>query len=85
MLILTRKVNEEIKIGPEITVKLLSISEGQIKLGITAPANVEIVGITHQGCHGRRINLLANANHINGNTTRSPDVVEVDTGSHRCD
>lgn len=42
MLILTRKVNEEIKIGPEITVKLLSISEGQIKLGITAPANVEI-------------------------------------------
>ncbi len=42
MLILTRKINEEIKIGPEITVKLLSISEGQIKLGITAPDNVEI-------------------------------------------
>lgn len=42
MLILTRKINEEIKIGPEITVKILAISEGQIKLGITAPGNVEI-------------------------------------------
>ena len=42
MLILTRKINEEIKIGSEITVKLLAISEGQIKLGITAPDNVEI-------------------------------------------
>ncbi len=42
MLILTRKINEEIKIGPEITVKILAISEGQIKLGISAPDNVEI-------------------------------------------
>ncbi len=42
MLILTRKTNEEIKIGPEITVKILSISEGQVKLGFSAPADVEI-------------------------------------------
>ena len=42
MLILTRKINEEIKIGQEITVKILAISEGQIKLGISAPDNVEI-------------------------------------------
>ncbi len=42
MLILTRKIDEEIKIGSEITVKILAISEGQIKLGITAPGNVEI-------------------------------------------
>ncbi len=42
MLILTRKIDEEIKIGTEITVKVLSISEGQIKLGIEAPDNVEI-------------------------------------------
>jgi carbon storage regulator len=42
MLILTRKFDEEIKIGSEITIKILSISEGQVKLGITAPDNVEI-------------------------------------------
>ncbi len=42
MLILTRKINEEIKIGPEITVKILSISEGQVKLGFSAPPDVEI-------------------------------------------
>ena len=42
MLILTRKFDEEIKIGSDITVKVLSISEGQVKLGITAPGSVEI-------------------------------------------
>ena len=42
MLILTRKFNEEIKIGSEIIVKVLAISDGQVKLGITAPENVEI-------------------------------------------
>jgi len=42
MLILTRKPDEEIKIGSNITVKILSISEGQVKLGITAPPDVEI-------------------------------------------
>lgn len=42
MLILTRKLDEEIKIGSEISIKVLSISEGQVKLGIDAPNNVEI-------------------------------------------
>ena len=42
MLILTRKTDEEIKIGTEITVKILAISEGQVKLGFSAPADIEI-------------------------------------------
>ena len=42
MLILTRKLNDEIKLGSEITVKVLAISEGQVKLGITAPDDVKI-------------------------------------------
>jgi carbon storage regulator len=42
MLILTRKFEEEIKIGSEITIKVLSLSDGQVKLGITAPHDVEI-------------------------------------------
>jgi carbon storage regulator len=42
MLVLTRKINEDIKIGTEITIKILSISENQIKIGIDAPKNVQI-------------------------------------------
>jgi len=42
MLILNRKVDEEIIINSEIVVKVLSISEGHIKIGITAPKKVEI-------------------------------------------
>jgi carbon storage regulator len=43
MLILTRKVNEEIIINSEIRIKILSISENQIKIGISAPENMEIL------------------------------------------
>ncbi len=43
MLILTRKLNEEIKIGSGITVKIISISENTIKIGIDAPQNIQIV------------------------------------------
>ena len=42
MLILTRKTDDEIKINSDITIKVLSISDGQVKLGITAPPDVEI-------------------------------------------
>ncbi|HED08919.1 MAG TPA: carbon storage regulator [Ignavibacteria bacterium] len=42
MLVLTRKTDDEIKINSEITIKVLSISEGHVKLGISAPDNVEI-------------------------------------------
>ncbi len=43
MLILTRKNNEEIVINSEIVVKILSVSEGNVKIGITAPGNVKIL------------------------------------------
>ncbi len=42
MLILTRKIEEEIQIGTDIQIKILSISEGQVKLGISAPGSVAI-------------------------------------------
>lgn len=42
MLILTRKLNEEIIIDGEITIKIISISENQVKLGFDAPKNIEI-------------------------------------------
>jgi carbon storage regulator len=43
MLILSRKTNEEIKIGSDITIKILAVSEGQVKLGFSAPTDVEIL------------------------------------------
>jgi carbon storage regulator len=43
MLILTRKINEEIIINSDIRIKIISISENQIKLGITAPENMPIL------------------------------------------
>jgi len=43
MLILTRKVNEEIRINSDITLKIISISENQIKIGVTAPLGVQIL------------------------------------------
>ena len=42
MLVLTRKLSEEIKIGKDIVIKVLSISENQIKIGIDAPRNIQI-------------------------------------------
>ena len=42
MLILTRKVGEAIVIGDNVTVKLLEMKGGQVKLGVEAPDNITI-------------------------------------------
>ncbi|MBG9548639.1 carbon storage regulator CsrA [Cytobacillus firmus] len=42
MLVLTRKPNEAIRIGDDITIKILSTDGDQIKIGIEAPKNIEI-------------------------------------------
>ena len=43
MLVLARKLNEAIKIGDNIEVKVLSIENGVVKLGIEAPRDIEIL------------------------------------------
>lgn len=43
MLILTRKKEEEIKIGDSIVIKVLGIKNKQVKLGIEAPKEANIV------------------------------------------
>jgi carbon storage regulator len=43
MLILSRKKNEKIRIGTDIVVQVLSISESQVKIGIEAPSSVKIL------------------------------------------
>lgn len=42
MLVLSRKLNEAIKIGDDIEIKVLSIEGEQVKLGIEAPNSIEI-------------------------------------------
>ena len=43
MLVLARKLNESIVIGDDITIKVISIDKGIIKLGIDAPKDVSIM------------------------------------------
>ncbi|MGL4460851.1 MAG: carbon storage regulator [Planctomycetia bacterium] len=43
MLVLTRKPGQELIIGGNIRVKVLSVSGGRIRLGIAAPPEVDIV------------------------------------------
>jgi carbon storage regulator len=42
MLILTRKTGEEITIGEHVTVRVVAVQEGQVKLGIEAPKELKI-------------------------------------------
>ena len=42
MLVLTRKVGETIRIGEEVTVQVLAVRGGQVRLGLAAPADVRI-------------------------------------------
>ncbi|MEA3371919.1 MAG: carbon storage regulator CsrA [Campylobacterota bacterium] len=43
MLVLARKLDESIVIGDNITVKVISVEKGVVKLGIDAPSEVSIV------------------------------------------
>ena len=42
MLILSRKMNEKIKIGDEITVTIIEIRGDQVKIGVESPKNVKV-------------------------------------------
>ncbi len=42
MLILTRRVQEAIMIGDDVTITVLSVKGNQVRLGIDAPKNVEV-------------------------------------------
>lgn len=42
-LVLTRKPGQSIEIGPDVTVRVGEIKEGQVRLVVEAPADVRIV------------------------------------------
>ena len=43
MLVLTRKQKEKIRIGSNIIINIISISENQVKIGIEAPSDIKIL------------------------------------------
>lgn len=42
MLILSRKVDEKIKIGNDISIQIIGISGDQVKIGVDAPKTVKV-------------------------------------------
>lgn len=43
MLVLTRKVNERIQIGDDITITVVRLGPGAVRIGIDAPPHFEIL------------------------------------------
>ena len=43
MLVLSRKLNEEIRIGENIVVRVIGIKGNQVRLGIVAPTEVPVM------------------------------------------
>jgi carbon storage regulator len=43
MLVISRKIGEEIKIGEDIIIKIIDIDKNQIRIGIDAPRDISIL------------------------------------------
>jgi carbon storage regulator len=69
MLVLTRRANQSIVIGRDVTVRVLEIRGDQVRLGITAPRSVTV--------HREEVWLELERANRDGS---SPDAVALDTG-----
>jgi carbon storage regulator len=43
MLVLTRKPDESIKIGDNVTITIVDISGGKVKIGVAAPKEIRVI------------------------------------------
>ena len=43
MLVLTRKVNEQIRIGQDIVITVVQLGQGKVRIGVEAPREVPVV------------------------------------------
>ncbi|MEN3185721.1 MAG: carbon storage regulator CsrA [Atribacterota bacterium] len=42
MLVITRRINQSIRIGDKIEIKIVGIDKGKVKVGISAPLDIPI-------------------------------------------
>jgi carbon storage regulator len=42
MLILTRRPQETIRVGPDVTITVLGVEGGKVRIGITAPRHITV-------------------------------------------
>ncbi len=42
MLVLTRKIGETVRIGDQITITVLAVQGGQVRLGVSAPRSISV-------------------------------------------
>jgi len=42
MLIISRRVDEQFRVGDDVKIKILSIKGGQVRIGVTAPDDVGV-------------------------------------------
>ena len=61
MLVLTRKIGEAIQVGDEVTIEVLEVRGGRVRLGITAPSDI--------GVH--RSELLVSASELVGSASQA--------------
>jgi carbon storage regulator len=52
MLILSRKTDQQIKIGDDITITIIEIHDGQVKIGVEAPRNIKVFRTDLNGAVG---------------------------------
>jgi len=64
MLVLARKLDESIVINDNITVKIISVEKGVVKLGIDAPREISII----------RSELLEDVKDLNIAASKSTDI-----------
>ena len=69
MLILTRKLGESIAIGDEVTVTLIDVQGRQVKIGVTAPKDVQI--------HRQEIYEKIQVENYRASTTSETDLAEL--------
>ena len=70
MLVLSRKTGERIAIGDAVTVTVLRLSNGRVKLGITAPDDVSVLRTEiNQSSQGHHTSQFRNAD-VSDNSDR---------------